>query len=215
MPTLYNKIANKSLERLAAISDGIFAVAMTLMVLDLHAPLAESIHSEHDLQRALYKLAPHLLVYLMSFMTLGIFWNGQQTQLGFFSRSDRDLTWLHLAFLFTLTIMPFTTQLLAEFLSYRTALVVYWLNILLPGLLLYASWRYATRAGLLKDDLPFEIRRAVRRRVVLAQTLYAIGALLCIFGTLWSVGFILLVQLNYAVAPRRAWFKKREAEDAT
>lgn len=205
MPTLYNQIANQSLERLAAISDGIIAVAMTLMVLDLHAPLVQSIHSEHDLQLALFRLGPRLLVYLMSFMTLGIFWNGQQTQFGFFSRSDRDLTWLHLAFLFTLTLMPFTTQFLADFLHYRTALVLYWLNILLPGLLLYASWRHATRSGLLKEDLPFEIRRAVRRRVVVAQALYAFGALLCVVGTLWSVGFILLVQLNYAFAPRRAW----------
>jgi len=138
----------------------------------------------------------------MSFMTLGIFWNGQQTQFHFFERSDRDLSWLHLGFLFTITVMPFTTQLLAHFLAYRTALVVYWFNILLPGLLLYASWRYATRAGLLKAEIPLEIRRAVRRRVVVAQSLYALGALLCVLGTRWSIGFILLVQLNYAVAPR-------------
>jgi uncharacterized membrane protein len=209
MPTLYNKIANQSLERLAALSDGIFAVAMTLLVLDLHLPASEAIHSEHGLQVALWALAPQVLVYLMSFMTLGIFWNGQQTQLNFFTRSDRDLSWLHLGFLFTLTVMPFTTQLLAHFLNYRTALLIYWLNILLPGLLLYASWRYATRAGLLKPDIPLETRRAVRRRVVIAQSLYALGALLCVIGTRWSVGFILLVQLNYAVAPR---LRRRSSE---
>uniref|UniRef100_A0A7V5CUB8 DUF1211 domain-containing protein n=1 Tax=Acidobacterium capsulatum TaxID=33075 RepID=A0A7V5CUB8_9BACT len=202
MPTLYNRIANQSLERLAALSDGIFAVAMTLLVLDLHLPASEAIHSEHGLQAALWMLAPQLLVYLMSFMTLGIFWNGQQTQFHFFERSDRDLSWLHLGFLFTITVMPFTTQLLAHFLAYRTALVVYWFNILLPGLLLYASWRYATRAGLLKAEVPLEIRRAVRRRVVVAQSLYALGALLCVLGTRWSIGFILLVQMNYAVTPR-------------
>jgi uncharacterized membrane protein len=202
MPTLYNRIANQSIERLAALSDGIFAVAMTLLVLDLHLPASAAIHSEHGLQAALWTLAPQVLVYLMSFMTLGIFWNGQQTQLNFFERSDRDLSWLQLGFLFTITVMPFTTQLLAHFLAYRTALLIYWLNILLPGLLLYASWRYATRAGLLKAEVPLEVRRAVRRRVVFAQSLYALGALLCILGTRWSIGFILLVQINYAVAPR-------------
>lgn len=202
MTTLYNRIANQSLDRLAALSDGIFAVAMTLLVLDLHLPASEAIHSEHGLQAALWALAPQLLVYLMSFMTLGIFWNGQQTQFHFFTRSDRDLSWLHLGFLFTITVMPFTTQLLAHFLAYRTALLIYWLNILLPGLLLYASWRYATRAGLLQPDIPVEVRRAVRRRVVFAQSLYALGALLCVIGTRWSIGFILLVQLNYAFAPR-------------
>jgi len=68
-------------ERLAALSDGIFAVAMTLLVLDLHAPLKDAVHSEHDLWRALVALSPRLVMFMMSFMTLGIFWIGQQTQL--------------------------------------------------------------------------------------------------------------------------------------
>ena len=82
--------------RLAALSDGIFAVAMTLLVLDLRAPAAEAIHSEHELWRTL--VAPRLVMYLMSFMTLGIFWLGQYTQLNHLQRSSRSLTWIHLAF---------------------------------------------------------------------------------------------------------------------
>jgi uncharacterized membrane protein len=58
MSTSYNRIAGQSVERLAALSDGIFAVAMTLLVLDLHAPVREVIHSEHDLWRVLAGLAP-------------------------------------------------------------------------------------------------------------------------------------------------------------
>jgi len=81
MTTSYNQIAGQSVEHLAALSDGIFAVAMTLLVLDLHAPAAEAIHSEGDLRLALIVLAPRLLTYMMSCLTLGIFWVGQQTQL--------------------------------------------------------------------------------------------------------------------------------------
>ncbi len=92
----YNRIAGQSVERLAALSDGIFAVAMTLMVLDLRLPAAEAIHSEHDLWRALVALLPRLLTYLMSFLTLGIFWVGQQSQLNHLARSDRHLSWIHL-----------------------------------------------------------------------------------------------------------------------
>ena len=51
----------------------------------------------------------------MSFMTLGIFWNGQQTQLNHFARGNRDIAWIHLAFLACITFMPFSTQLLADF----------------------------------------------------------------------------------------------------
>ena len=198
----YNRIAGGSLERLAALSDGIFAVAMTLLVLDLRLPAAGAVHGEAGLGRALLALAPHLVVYLMSFLTLGIFWVGQQTQLNHLARADRDLAWIHLAFLFAVTLMPFSTRLMTAFLAYRVALVAYWANILLLGVMLFASWRYATRAGLVRDDAPAGIGRSVERRIVIAQALYAGGAALCAIDTYWSLGFIVLVQLNYALAPR-------------
>jgi len=209
MATLYNKIQGQSLERLAALSDGIFAVAMTLLVLDLHVPIKEVVHSEGQLQAALLALAPQFIAYLMSCLTLGIFWAGQQTQLNHFERGNRDLTWIHIAFLFTVSMLPFSTRLLAEFIGYRTALLLYWLNLFALGAILYASWRYAVRAGLLKEDIAPEIRRAIRLRIVVAQALYAFGAFLCFFNTYWSIGFIVMVQLNYAIAPR-VWKRQQQ-----
>ncbi|HEY3768292.1 MAG TPA: TMEM175 family protein [Candidatus Angelobacter sp.] len=207
MHTAYNRIAGQSVERLAALSDGIFAVAMTLLVLDLRAPAIETIHSERDLWHGLAAIAPRLLMYLMSFLTLGIFWIGQQTQLNYLERSARSLTWMHILFLATICVMPFSTSLLAEFTTYRTALVVYWLNILLPGLALYWSWVCAVGLGVVQPETPPEVLKAVKRRIVIAQALYAFGALLSVVNTYWSIGFIVLVQLNYAIAPR---FGKRQ-----
>jgi len=202
VPTSYNQIAGHSVERLAALSDGIFAVAMTLLVLDLRVPAVEAIHSDRDLLRALWALSPRLIMYAMSFMTLGIFWIGQQTQLNHLSRSLRSLCWMHLVFLFAITLMPFSTMFLAEFTAYRLALLTYWLNILLLGVALYFSWDCATKLGLVKDDMPPETTDAIKRRIFIGQSLYAFGALLCIFSTRWSIAFIVLVQLNYAIAPR-------------
>jgi uncharacterized membrane protein len=203
MTTSYNQIAGQSVERLAALSDGIFAVAMTLLVLDLRAPAAAAIHSEHDVWRALVALSPRLIMYMMSFMTLGIFWVGQQTQLNHLARSDRGLSWIHLAFLFLVSITPFSTALLAEFIRYRPALLVYWLNILLLGVTLYFSWICAMGARLVNPDLPPEIPGAIKRRIVIGQSFYAFGALLCIFlNTYWSIAFIVAVQLYYVLAPR-------------
>jgi uncharacterized membrane protein len=135
-------------------------------------------------------------------MTLVIFWTGQQAQLNAFSRSDRNLSWMHLAFLFAVSLMPFSTRLLAEYISYRSVLFAYWGNIFLLGLALFASWRYATRAGLLQEEITHDRQCAVERRIVVAQGLYAFGALLCVFNTYVSIGFIILVQLNFALAPR-------------
>jgi hypothetical protein len=68
--------------------------------------------------------------------------------------------------------------------------------------MLFVSWRYARHAQLLKDEATEEIFAANQRRIVIAQSLYAFGALLCVINTFVSIGFIVLVQLNYAIAPR-------------
>jgi uncharacterized membrane protein len=114
MSTSYNLIAGQSVERLAALSDSIFAVAMTLLVLDLHAPAKAAVDTEQDLCRAIASMSPQLITCLMSFLTLGIFWNGRQAQLSRLARGDRHVTWLHVAFLFAVSILPFSTRLLAE-----------------------------------------------------------------------------------------------------
>jgi len=207
-PSLYNRIQGRNLERLAALSDGIFAVAMTLLVLDLHIPAAAQVHSERELLFALVPLGPQWVAYGMSFLTLGIFWAGQQTQLNHIQEGSRDLTWIHLGFLFAISLLPFSTRLLAEFITYRAALGIYWLNILAPGAMLYWSWTHATHADLIKTDTPAEVRGSICRRVLIAQSLYAAGAALCFISTWVSIGAIVLVQLNYAIAPR-LWRRKR------
>ena len=207
MPTLYNRIQGRNLDRLAALSDGIFAVAMTLLVLDLHIPSAAQVHSEGQLLVALGALGPLWITYGMSFLTLGIFWAGQQTQLNHLTEGTRDLAWIHLAFLFAVTLLPLSTRLLAEFIHYRVALGIYWLNIFALGAMLYWSWAHVTRRNLIKPDTPEEVRGSICRRIVIAQSLYAAGAALCFIDTWVSISAIVLVQLNYAIAPR-AWWRK-------
>ncbi|TMD61795.1 MAG: DUF1211 domain-containing protein [Chloroflexi bacterium] len=202
MTLSYNQVAGRRLDRIAALSDGVFAIAMTLIVFEIRVPDVGPIHSEQDLWNALLGLSPRLVTYLLSFLTLGIFWNGQQTQLNYFAKADRDLTWIQLGFLAAVALMPFSTSLLAEFISFRLALLAYWANIVLLGLLLYAALAYASRGGLLSEDAGSAASALIRRRIVVAQALYAFGALLCVVSTYWSIAFIVLVQLNFAIAPR-------------
>jgi len=202
----YNLIAGQSIERLAALSDGVFAVAMTLLALPRHPPPAPPPPGARAGGGAPAPLAPRLLVYLMSFLTLGIFWVGQQTQLNQFERADRDLSWMHLTFLFLVSLMPFSTALMAEFFHYRTAMVLYWFNIFLLGIVLLVSWRLALRHGLVVEAMRAGTA-AIERRIIVAQALYALGAALCVFSTSWSLGVIIVLQLNYALAPAfsRRW----------
>jgi uncharacterized membrane protein len=203
-PPFHNVIAGHSLDRLSGISDGIFAVGMTLLVLGLIVPSASGISSEENLAAALTQLLPNVVTYTMSFLTLGIFWVAQQTQFSQLKSSDRNFTWIHLGFLLAVTLIPFSTGLLAHFISFRVALVVYWLNIVILGFVLLAGAEYALRSQLFASE--GEERRAVirviRRRVLVAQALYAIGTVLCVFNTYVSIALIVLIQLNYAVAPK-------------
>jgi uncharacterized membrane protein len=198
----YNQIAGQSVERIAALSDGLFAIGMTIIVLELHVPLPADIHTELDLWNGLVGVSPKILMYLMSFLTLGIFWVGQQTQLNLLARTDRNLAWLHLAFLFLVSMIAFSTSLLGQFMTFRLALIFYWLNILLLGVTLWLCWRYATHAGLVKADAPPNILKAVERRITISQTLYFIAMLFCFVSIPLSIGLIVLLQLNYAIAPK-------------
>jgi uncharacterized membrane protein len=201
MNITYNHLAGRSVERLAALSDGIFGVGMTLLMLDLRVPAHELIHNEHGLWMALREITPNMIAYFMSFLTLGIFWHGQQTELSFLKHSDRHLSWINLLFLFAVTLLPFTTKLLSEYFNYRLALLCYWFNIFMLGALLYVGWRYALAAKLVKDTITEEFAQAVEHRILVAQSLYAFGAALCFFSPFMSVAFIVGVQIWYAVAP--------------
>ena len=199
----YNELAGTNLDRLVGISDGIFSVGMTLLVLGLALPTLNAHGTEGDLWQALLRLGPNVLVYTLSFMTLGIFWVGQGTQLNLLARSNRNYSWLQLVFLFAVTLVPFSTQLLAHFPTYRVALVEYWLNIVLLGMTLLAGLQYGLRAHLFKEAEMPEVAPLMRGRIFIAQSLYAIATAACLVFPTWvSITLIFLVQLNYVVAPR-------------
>jgi uncharacterized membrane protein len=219
MPITYHRFAGSSLDRLAALSDGVFAVAMTILVLDLKPPSVKPRAqqpiwsggggSEHALLHGLsHDVAPRLLPYAMSFLTLGIFWVGQQAQLESFTRSTRVLTWIHLTFLLGVTLMPFSTGLLAEDTTYRLSLAVYWVNLFLLGTVLYVSLEYAERAGLMSKQTTAEMRAAMRRRIVIYQCLYALAVLTCLINTYLAIGLLVALQLNAVIAPR-VWILDR------
>ena len=201
-PTSYNEVAGSSIHRLAGLADGIFAVGMTLLVLGLAVPALDAVKSEGDLLGQLGGLLPAVVTYFMSFLTLGIFWVAQQTQLGRLERANRNFTWIHLGFLLAVTLIPFSTALLARFHWSRVALVVYWLNIFVLGAVLLLAFEYGARAGLFPEADRASIARLTRRRVYGAQALYLAAMLLCFIDTHLSIAAIVPIQLNYAVAPR-------------
>ena len=196
----YNQIAGQQTGRVEALSDGVFAIALTLLVLEIKVPEMH-VHSERELWNALLALSPKFLSYFLSFMTMGIFWTGQSLQLSYMEHYDRNLNWNTLFFLLLVSLLPFTTAFLGQFTTFKLALVLYWLNILALGVLLYIHWRYAMKNNFVrKDEGIAAVDKAIRKRIVIAQLLYFCGALLCFIHPYVSICFIIAVQLNYAFA---------------
>jgi uncharacterized membrane protein len=203
----YKDLTGTDPDRLEAISDGIFSVGMTLLVLGLTVPLLPTAIGKHttdtELWTALRNLAPKVLIYILSFMTLGIFWVAQGSQTALLARSNRNFAWIQLTFLFTVTLVPFSTALLANYYWLKLAVFEYWLNIVLLGATIYAGLEYGVRAKLFREENQRQVTRLARGRIYIAQSLYAIATLLCLVFPTWvSIGLIFLVQLNYVLAPR-------------
>lgn len=201
-PVVYNQLAGQRVQRIEALSDGVFAIAMTLLVLDLKVPVANALQSEKELLKELLALGPKIATYFVGFMTMGIFWVGQSAQLTYIEKTDRRLTWLSVFFLAFVSLLPFTTAYLSEHLQSKVAIGLYWVNIFMLGFILYIHWHCAYGSGLVtvKGEQGGAVSRAMLRRIVHAQLLYAGGALIGIIFPVVSVSFIFLVQLNYATA---------------
>jgi uncharacterized membrane protein len=213
----YNRFTGQSLERLTALSDGLFAVAMTLLVMDLRVPVsaAGSAYTEHGLWDVLLKLGPSFAAYLLSFTMLGTFWLAQHTLLGILGRCDRTLTWISLGFLFVVSLLPFSAALLAHFVRLRLAVGAYWLNILLLGVALEWAARYGRKVLVPGDARQSRSRLAIfRRRILLAQTLYALAALTCVVSTQASVIALAVVQLYFIISPRLPRSRRKRPDDS-
>lgn len=150
--------------RLEAFSDGVLAIAITLLVLELSVPEV----SEGNLIEALLAQWPEYLAYLVSFATIGAIWVAHSAVTEYLQEVDPTTLRLNLLLLFFVSLLPFTTRLLAEYFDVedaeRVAVTIYGLNLLLASLVLSAMWQWARHAGLVSGvDRDDEVRYLTRR----------------------------------------------------
>ena len=119
---------SKEVARIAAFSDGVFAIAITLLALQLTVPITG------DLGRHLRELWPSVLSFIISFLVIGSYWVGHHALFAVIERYDRRLIWLNLLVLFFIVSLPFTTSLIGEHGGDPLAVVVYALSIAAAGL---------------------------------------------------------------------------------
>ncbi len=167
------------LERITLFSDGVIAIAITLLVLDIRLPDVP-LGSGSALRDALLGLGPKYLAYVMSFLVVGSFWVGHLQKFRLIRRYDAGLIWLNLLFLMTIGFVPFASSVLA-LRAGATGEAFYDATMLAAGLLSAATWLYASGGDRLIDP---GLDPAVRRRSLLAPLKMAVVFALALILTI-------------------------------
>lgn len=189
--------------RLEAFSDGVIAIAITLLVLNLHAPDLTGHVSARELWRALWAQWPAYDAFVISFAVIGIMWANHHNLFRIIVRSDHFLILLNLALLFCIAVIPFPTSLLSEFLGRSgeaTATQVYTGWFMITSIVYNRLWWYAARkADLLDPDVDRRAVAGVTRRYDLGLIGYAAAFALSFVNTAASLALMVLLGLVFVL----------------
>jgi uncharacterized membrane protein len=144
--------------RVLALSDGVFAILITLLVLEIHVP---ELTQGHSLNQALREIRPSLVAFVISFILAGMYWVGHRDLFALIRRTDRGLVWLNILYLLPLCLLPFAAGLLGRYDQEPVALRIYGLLLVAIAVMRVVIWLYATsRPHLLWRPLDDRQRRA-------------------------------------------------------
>ena len=184
-----------SIHRSDALTDGVFAVAMTLLVIDLKLPEHSLIHNADDLAQALVSLLPKAISWFISFGVLAFFWFGHQRAFSQVRSADGKLVALNIGQLAFVSMMPFSAALVGEHGRALVSQIVYSLNMAALATLAWLTWRYIYRhPELSRVALPAATYRGARFRLFGLMLISAVAvALQYAIPTLGSIAFVLMM----------------------
>jgi len=189
--------------RLEAFSDGVFAIAITLLVLDI----AVSANAEQDLLRAVIGLWPAYLAYVVSFSTIGAAWLGHNAITEYLERTDAAFIRLNLLLLLFAAFLPFPTRLFADYIrddnAERVAATFYGICLLLTSTLLLVLWRYAVWAHLVRPDADDEEVGLLTQRLTPGLGGYLVLIAAGLFVPVVAVVGYLAIAIYYIIPFRR------------
>ena len=197
--------------RVLALSDGVFAIVITLLVLEIHVPdLAQG----QTLRDALREVRPSFIAFLISFVVVAIAWAGHRDLFGLIRRTSRALVWLNILYLLPLSILPFGASLLARYEEEPVALEMYGILLVAIEVTRLAMWWYATgRLHLLVAPVSTRYRWAGVIIAALPALAYALAFILAadapivslvIYGTVPILYFITITLARTSAPPGSA-----------
>lgn len=140
-------------DRIETLVDGIFAIAMTLLVLTLEVPQLPSPVTNATIYNFLFSLWPQFFVYGLSFALLAVFWRMNHKEFHRIKRSDSVLLRINISWLMFVVLVPFSTSLMGDYTNFQAAELFFHFNMFMVGIFAFINWFYATNWGLTDDKL--------------------------------------------------------------
>ena len=189
------------MNRLHALTDGVYAIAMTLLVLELHVPDAAS---PGELVRALVALGPSLFSFALSFAVLGVYWIGNAASLARPARVDRPALLLNLLQLFFIALLPFTTAILGRYPDESAAVIVYGAHLVALGLMQYFHFAYITRSPhLLEHPISSRDAASAIRRIFFGPLMFLVAMAVALISPRTGYAIYFVVLFAYIVMSAR------------
>jgi uncharacterized membrane protein len=163
--------------RLLTLADGVFAIVMTILVLELGIPIILGTSVNTELTHELLGMWPEFLVYGLSFLVVGVFWLMHHFIFDNVKQYDAALSWINIFFLMCTSLLPFSTALFGEYGAITIIAVAYGVNMFLGFLGLVSLWIYSTRKGLVSSDVESSVVKGgiLMGIVYLVTTLVGVG----------------------------------------
>ena len=192
-------------QRTEAFSDGVFAIAITLLIIEIGVPHLDGGESLSD---ALWDLWPSYGAYVLSFVMIGIYWANHHSFFKLFVRSDHVFLMLNVAFLMCIAFLPFPTAVLGEYLDNaderQSAVTLYALGLLLPALTWLALWLYASyHHHLIDERLAPEFARFLTVQYMLSNTFYMVALGVSFVSAEAALVICVGLTLLYLLPPRQ------------
>jgi uncharacterized membrane protein len=202
-PVPETKGSSYSRDRVLTLSDGVFAIALTLLAFNIVPHIAATVTGS-QFARALWDLAPVLVTYFLSFLVIGRFWDSHRTFFRFIYLADSRVSWINLLILLWITLIPATAALVGSHWQEPAALTLYALDLVLTMVSYWLLWRYVTSARYVREEaVPAMAPHYLARYIGFSVVGYTLAIPAAFLSPPVALGFIFLTSALARLLARR------------
>lgn len=187
--------------RLETLTDGLFAIAMTILVVTIQIPVGP-IHTADLFVQTTSEIIPKFAVYFLSFLLLAVFWVDHH-MFYLVKKSNFTLIWLNIFWLMFIALLPLSTSIIAQFPEYQLAQLIFDFNLLFIGLFFYIIWSYSLEKGMISEKVkpyyPY-----IKRSLLFMPIVISVTILFTFINPKWSMVILFMIPI-FSLVGRKLW----------